>query len=50
MQATNPPSGSGPAATTKKQVTSYSVKPDGSVKSLGMNVTDLKATPAPAKT
>ena len=50
MQASNPPSGSGPAATTKKQVTSYSVKPDGSVKSLGMNVTDLKATPAPAKT
>ena len=46
MQASNPTSGSGPAGTQKKQVTSYSVKPDGSVSSLGMSVADLKATPA----
>ena len=50
MQASNPTSGSGPAGTQKKQVTSYSVKPDGSVSSLGMSVAELKATPAPAKT
>ena len=50
MQANNPPPSSNPAGTTKAQVTSYSVKGDGTVTNLGMKTADIKTTQPPAQT